>query len=135
MTSERKIAANRINSKKSTGPRSAAGRAISRCNALRHGLAATIVDKSALGGDVQDLARVLSSTMGLQSVSGVARVAAEAHFELLRIRNIRSSLYETIYFVDGAGPNRLPELNDRLAKLDRYERRAFSRRKRALRLM
>jgi hypothetical protein len=135
MTSERKIAANRNNAKKSTGPRSSAGRAVSRLNALRHGLAATIVNKSAPGGGVEDFAKVLSSVMGLQSVSGVARVAAEAHFDLLRIQKIQSSLYETIYSVDGAGPDRLAELIGKLAKLERYERRAFSRRKRALRAL
>jgi hypothetical protein len=40
MTSQRKIAANRRNSQKSCGPRSAAGKAIASRNALRHGLAA-----------------------------------------------------------------------------------------------
>jgi hypothetical protein len=135
MTSARKIAANRNNAKKSTGPRSNAGRAVSRRNALRHGLAASIANKSAFGGDVEDLARVLSSASGLQGVSGVAREAAEAQLDLSRIRKIRAFLYETIYFADGAGPDRLAELNDKLAKLERYERRALSRRKRALRLM
>jgi hypothetical protein len=40
-----------------------------------------------------------------------------------------------IYFVGGPASDRLAELNDKLAKLERYERRAFSRRKRALRAM
>ena len=38
MPSDRQIAANRNNAKKSTGPRSDAGRAASRRNAKRHGL-------------------------------------------------------------------------------------------------
>jgi hypothetical protein len=135
MTSERKIAANRNNAKKSTGPRSDAGRAVSRLNALRHGLAATIGNDAAFDGDVADLAKVISSASGLQSVSEVAREAAEAQLDLSRIQKIRTHLYATIYFVDGAGPDRLPELNDKLAKLERYERRAFSRRKRALRAL
>jgi hypothetical protein len=70
----------------------------------------------------------------LQGVSGVAREAAEAQLDLSRIRKIRTYLYE-IYFSDGAAPDGLAELNERLAKSERYERRAFSRRKRALRLM
>jgi hypothetical protein len=135
MTSERKIAANRNNAKKSTGPRSDAGRAVSRRNALRHGLAVPIGNESAFGGDVEDLAKVLSNASGLQSISGVAREAAEAQLDLSRIRKIRTYLYETIYFADRAAPDRLAELNDKLAKLERYERRAFSRRKRALRAM
>lgn len=40
MSSDRKIAANRLNAKKSTGPRSSAGKARSRRNALKHGLTA-----------------------------------------------------------------------------------------------
>jgi hypothetical protein len=135
MTSERKIAANRNNAKVSTGPRSEGGRAVSRLNALRHGLAVSVGNKSAFGGDVEDLAKVLSSASGLQSVSGVAREAAEAQLDLSRIRKIRACLFETIYFADTPAPDRLAELNDKLAKLERYERRAFSRRKRALRLM
>ena len=135
MTSERKIAANQRNAKKSTGPRSSAGRAVSRLNALRHGLAVPIGNGSALGDAVEDLAKVLSSASGFQGVSEVAREAAEAQLDLSRIRKIRTHLYETIYFVDAAGRDRLAELNDKLAKLERYERRAFSRRKRALRAM
>ena len=41
--SERRVAANRLNAQKSTGPRTAAGRAASRFNALRHGLCARVV--------------------------------------------------------------------------------------------
>ena len=40
MASKRQIAANRRNARKSTGPKSAAGKAASSANALRHGLAA-----------------------------------------------------------------------------------------------
>jgi hypothetical protein len=66
VTSERKIAANRNIAKKSTGPRSNAGRAVSRRNALRHGLAVSIGNESAFGDVVEDLAKVLSGA----SISG-----------------------------------------------------------------
>jgi hypothetical protein len=42
-TSEKRVAANRANARKSTGPRTAAGRARSRLNALKHGLCARVV--------------------------------------------------------------------------------------------
>src|SRR5262249_39982805 len=43
MTSYRQIEANRRNALKSTGPKTEAGKQASRCNALRHGLAAETV--------------------------------------------------------------------------------------------
>jgi hypothetical protein len=55
--------------------------------------------------------------------------------ELLRIRKLRASRFNAVF---GGSQPRLEdhsELNEELAKLERYERRAFSRRKRALRAM
>src|SRR5262249_54680125 len=43
MTSYRQIQANRRNALKSTGPKTEAGKQVSRCNALRHGLTAETV--------------------------------------------------------------------------------------------
>jgi hypothetical protein len=43
MTSYRKIEANRRNALKSTGPKTEAGKKVSRCNAVRHGLTAETV--------------------------------------------------------------------------------------------
>jgi hypothetical protein len=43
MASEKQIKANRANAKKSTGPKSDAGKAISRLNAMTHGLTGGLV--------------------------------------------------------------------------------------------
>jgi hypothetical protein len=51
---------------------------------------------------------------------------AEAELDLLRIRKFRAWLFETHRSTDGALSDRLVELNENLAKLERYERRAFS---------
>jgi len=42
--SERKLQANRANAKRSTGPRSEAGKAVSRRNALKHGILSRSLD-------------------------------------------------------------------------------------------
>jgi hypothetical protein len=73
--------------------------------------------------------------MGKPKIDEHAREAAAAEFGLIRIRKIRAHLFETHYFADTTAPDGLTDLNVKLAKLERYERRAFSRRKRALRLI
>jgi hypothetical protein len=135
MSSDRKITANRSNAKKSTGPRSEAGRDVSCRNAQRHGLAIDIGNDPVFRDDIQKLAQAFAHSSGVQNVSGCARETAEAELDLLRIRKIRACLFETLYFADTPLPDGLINLNDKLAKLERYERRAFSRRKRALRAM
>jgi glutathione synthase/RimK-type ligase-like ATP-grasp enzyme len=135
VTSDRKIITNRNNAKKSTGPRSVAGRAAARRNARRHGLAVAIGGDPAFHEDIEKLAMALSLASGTQNVSEFAREAAEATLDLARIRKVRAFLFETLYFADAAAPDGITDLNDKLAKLERYERRAFSRRKRALRAM
>ena len=43
MTSVKQIGANRRNARKSTGPRSEAGKAVSRNNAIKHGILSSVV--------------------------------------------------------------------------------------------
>jgi hypothetical protein len=133
MPSLRQIEANRNNAKKSTGPRSVAGREAVRRNARRHGLAVAIGGDPAFHEDVEKLAKALSLASGAQQVSEHAREAAEAELDLKRIRKVRAFLFEKLYFADTAAPDGITDLNVKLAKLERYERRAFSKRKRALR--
>ena len=61
MTSDRKIEANRRNSRKSCGPRSAAGKLVASRNALRHGLAAITCRRSVPPGEIEQFARALCS--------------------------------------------------------------------------
>jgi hypothetical protein len=133
MPSDQQVAANRANAQKSTGPRSKVGREISRRNSLRLGLAISIRADAAVHDDIEKLAKMLTSSDKNQILPENVRVAAEAQFELLRIRRTRAWLFETLYFGKPATSDGLEELNKELAKLERYERRAFSRRKRALR--
>ena len=135
MTSERKITANRRNAKKSTGPRTEAGRATSRHNARRHGLATGIGSDPAFRDDIEVLAGLLSRASGRENIREFAREAAEAHLDLARIRKIRAGLYARMRFFGDAPTEDLMELGKQFARLERYERRAFSRRKHATRLI
>jgi len=60
--------------------------------------------------------------------------AAEAEIDLLRIRT-RASRYNAILGNPEARLDDHSEFNEELAELERYERRAFARRKRAFRAM
>jgi hypothetical protein len=132
MTSDRKAASNRMNARKSTGPKSEAGRRRSRRNALRHGLAIAIGSDPSFGEDINILAKALMNGASEQRVGEFARQAAEAEIDLQRIRKLRASRFNIVF---GNSEPKLEDhlkLNEDLAKLERYERRALSRRKRAL---
>jgi hypothetical protein len=132
MTSDRKSASNRKNAQKSTGPRSEVGRRHSRRNALRHGFAVAIGSDPSFSKDIEALAIIVASSSGGQTVGEFARQAAEAEIDLLRIRKLRASRFKAVYGNPEARREDYFELDESLAKLERYERRAFSRRKRAL---
>jgi hypothetical protein len=130
MTSDRKIASNRSNAKKSTGPRSKAGQRRSRLNALRHGLAVAIGSQPSYNEDIENLAKALAGDGCLPTE--FARQVAEAELDLLRIRKMRASQLNAVAGNPGAASEAFAGLAENLAKLERYERRAYSRRKRAL---
>ena len=127
MTSDLKVASNQKNAKNSTGPKSDAGKRRAARNALSHGLAVPVSNIAALQGDIETLALSIARASGERAITGLSRQAAEAQLEILRIRRVRAAIFATETSYD--------ELNNRLASLERYERRAFSRRKRALRAM
>jgi enoyl-CoA hydratase/carnithine racemase len=127
MTSRTQIAANRRNARKSTGPKSVLGRSRSSRNALRHGLAVPVEADPHVRDEVKKLAKAIAAAAGLARPGEAAHSFAEAEFDLLRIRKLRSTVFNEAGLIDFAS------LNDKLSKIARYERRAFSRRKRALR--
>ena len=132
MTSEKKIAANRRNAKLSTGPRTKDGRAKASRNACRHGLTVSIASDPVLSGGADRLARAIAGDDF--AILPCARIAAEAEIELSRIGRARARLLEA---GRGAGDSNdgeaLAATLLALTKMDRYERRAFSLLKRALR--
>ena len=179
MTTDRQRRANRANSKSSTGPKTATGKARSAQNAFRHGLNLPVLSDPSLALEVEAIARRISASDGDGETLEWARRIAEAQVDLNRVRNSRRQLIARLSVDPGFQPMRvhrqqlhiakmvlggkpsrtLPlvvdEVRDMLspkplegeeklasileekisefAALDRYERRALSRRKAAIR--
>ena len=161
MTSSRKQEANRRNAAASTGPRTAAGKARSARNAGRHGLAVPIWSELKLAADAEALARLLAGDPTNAERIALARRIAEAQIDLARIRRARHDLLmdelcnfgvwnyrqnETpmpgemeLFRIRSGFPSPekmaliMSDSSERLKRMDRYERRALSRRKSAIR--
>jgi hypothetical protein len=131
MTSDRQVAANRRNAKKSRGPISVSGKRRSRENALRHGLATSVDRDPLLRADVDRLAKILSHARGEPNITLTTQDAAAAEIDLLRIGKVRALIFDRFHRSERSLQD-VTRLNQELGKLDRYERRAFSRRRRAL---
>jgi hypothetical protein len=94
MASERQIAANRANARKSAGPRSASGKTRASRNALKHGLT-TPMSGAAFAREVEALARQMTSPDdGFAMVP--ARAAAEAQLELARVQRVKIAVIERL---------------------------------------
>jgi hypothetical protein len=131
MPSERKIAANRENARRSTGPRTGQGKARARRNALRHGLAVRLVNDPKISKEVRQLARALAGKHPSSGQFDQAVKVAEMELDLRRIHSARAAVMQRISSTESAAD--LAAAASDLLKIDRYERRALSRRKFAIR--
>ena len=131
MTSTQRIRANRVNAQASTGPRTAHGRARAAQNAHRHGLSLPLAAIPALSQQAEMLAQEIARGATDQTLLELARRVAEAQLDLVRIRQVRHDLL--VENMQDAKLANERQLADQLIVLDRYERRAFSRRKFAIR--
>jgi hypothetical protein len=126
MPTEKQIAANRTNALRSTGPKTAAGKLKSSRNAYRYGLSGPAPLDPATLAKVNSIACELAGERATEERLAFAADFARAQVELMRIRSIRTEQFAE------------PDLRDhnlkklaRLAALDRYERYALTRRRKA----
>lgn len=95
MASERQIAANRRNARKSSGPRSASGKKRSSQNAFRHGLSKPL-SGAEYTRELEALARQMVGGGDDRFAVELARRAAQADLELARVRQLKTDLIEGI---------------------------------------
>jgi hypothetical protein len=94
MASERQIAANRRNARKSTGPRSGAGKKRAGRNAYRHGLTLSVTPTTAVAKQLDKLVRKIAGDSEDALVLERARAIAQAELDLARVRRAKVALIE-----------------------------------------
>lgn len=96
MTSNIKIAANCRNSRKSSGPRSAAGKSIASRNAMRHGLAAIALRQSGPSDEIDEFAGALCGDDRDPALFAQAVKIAENEMTLRAIRAQQIAVIERL---------------------------------------
>jgi hypothetical protein len=127
MATDKQIAANRRNAKKSTGPKTLAGRTKSSCNAFRHGLTRPPTEDPTVFTEAYLLAAAIAvDEPGLQSNDAALEVAL-AQLTIRRVRALRNRTLSVVMatFSDSAIKH--------LSGFDRYERLARQGQKAAIR--
>ena len=149
MVTEARREASRRNGRRSRGPKTAEGKARSSRNALRHGLSRPAALDPALADKIAALARAIAGPSAGKERLDMALIIAAAHVEVIRARRAKADAIESIERSLDARMHGLrssqEELEDRGAAAadtaaikralaaHRYEERAFSRRKFAIR--
>lgn len=142
--SEARLAANRANARKSTGPRSAAGRRAVRLNALRHGLAGETAvlpeeDAAAFGELLDDMERRFAAVGGAERV--LVRRMAESMWRLRRGAALEATTLAALFEKEEAGELSVDDVLDAprlLLRVSRYEgqiERAYERALERLRML
>ena len=140
MTSIRQIMANRVNARKSTGPKTPAGKARVSRNSLRHGFRAEALCVGGYSPEVEEFARVIAGNDASGERYEYACRVAAAQLHLTQVRVAKRGLQTAANFGyvsddHDAGNRKSPDwkLLLPISHLDGYEQRALTRRRRAIR--
>lgn len=129
MATAKQIAANRANAQRSTGPRTAAGKARSSQNAFKHGLSLNLPLSAEMPSRLKALLTELVGANANQDDKITAARLVHAQLRLMQIHEVRRVVFEQL-------PSPLTGVDIKalrqLAALDRYERYSMTERNRAL---
>jgi hypothetical protein len=121
MASERQIAANRRNARKSIGPRSGGGKKRASRNAYRHGLTVSITSTAAFAKQLDKLARKIAGGTEDPILLERARAIAQAELDLARVRRAKVALIERASAFGELDPPR-PTLTQMISLLNAFAR-------------
>ena len=130
MTVSRRSAVNRRDAWRCTGPVTALGKLRAARNALRHGLNVPVLADPVLEKEVAELAERVANRSTDPQMRELAVQVAAAQIDVQRVRHARHAVMGALVAEPGSGTAR--EKIQELVSLDRYERRAMSRRKSAI---
>jgi len=129
LATDKQIIANQLNAKKSTGPRTKAGKGRVSKNAVKHGLATAVATDEETNAMAE---RLLADLFAGQDRSLIARERALEIAELQSLV-IRARAAKAELLNNASDEPSLGELLDQYRRIDRYEHRALSRKKTLLR--
>jgi hypothetical protein len=95
MATERQIAANRLNARRSTGPKTPAGKRRASGNAYRHGLSIVSDDLEHSEDAKLMLVRMIGDSKD-ECLIQVARAAVRAHLDLVRVRQTKANMINLV---------------------------------------
>jgi hypothetical protein len=121
MISARKLRANRANSRRSTGPKTSAGRATAARNSRRHSLAIPIPSDPALSAEVDAIAQMIAGNDSPELIEAARRIT-EAEVDVIRVRRARRELLSQTLSASRGRPIGPRRLRQRLELLDRAVR-------------